>query len=423
MVDDPVSSATRAARSVEQRGLGALYWRFWATAGLSNLADGVLKIALPLVATGFTRSPILVGGLAFAFTLPWLLFALPAGAIVDRCDRRILMLVANTFRVVVLAVVVTALLFGYGSVLALYCAAFCVGSAETIYDNAAQSVVPQLVSPARLVRANGRMFGAQLAANELLGPPLAGALMAIGASAALGMPIVLWVAAVGLLLFVGGTFRTVGGAPQGTTLRADIADGFRYFLDNRLLRTFAVVGGMFNIASSATQAILILYAFGRRSVLGLDGAGYGLLVGTIALGSLFGSFLAEWACRLFGRARTLALSFSLGVVLIVMPAIVANVYVIGVAFFAGGMGIVIANVLILTLRQQITPPHVLSRVNSGTMVITWGAKPLGTAIGSVLAELFGLRSVFVVMGVVACIALIGVTRVTDRAMDEAEQAG
>ncbi|NBH05550.1 MFS transporter, partial [Amycolatopsis sp. SID8362] len=74
------------------------FWRLWTAAGLSSLADGVLKVALPLVAVGYTRSPALVAGLAFAFSVPWLLFALPAGALVDRLDRRRAMLGANVLR-------------------------------------------------------------------------------------------------------------------------------------------------------------------------------------------------------------------------------------------------------------------------------------------------------------------------------------
>ncbi|HEX5115458.1 MAG TPA: MFS transporter [Pseudonocardiaceae bacterium] len=412
----------RVTTPAGRRGLGTVYWRFWTTAGLSNLADGVLKIALPLVAIGFTRSPVLIGGLAFTFTLPWLLFALPSGAIVDRFDRRRLMLGANLVRTAVLAAVVLALLFHRGSIWALYGVAFCAGSAETIYDNAAQSVVPQVVSSDQLVRANGRMFGAQLTANELAGPPLAGVLVAASAAVALGTPVALWVLALAVLVFVRGSFRTERDPATRATLRADIVEGIRFFLHNRLLRVFAILGGAFNIASSATQAILVLYAVGSTSVLALNEQGYSLLVATIAAGSLVGSFLAEQVTRILGRARTLTLSFLAGALLISLPAVTTNPYLIGAAFFVGGIGVVIANVVVLSLRQRITPPQMLSRVNSGTLLITWGTKPLGAAAGAVLAQLFGLRAVFVIMGVVSFAALAGMTRVTDRAMDAAEQA-
>src|SRR3954469_24135388 len=92
--------------------MNPVFWRLWTAAGLSSLADGVLKVALPLLAVGYTRSPALIAGLAFAFTLPWLLFALPAGALVDRLDRRRAMLGANLVRGGLLAAVTLLTLVG-----------------------------------------------------------------------------------------------------------------------------------------------------------------------------------------------------------------------------------------------------------------------------------------------------------------------
>src|SRR6478736_3910357 len=97
-------------------GLGARYWKLWTSAGLSNLADGVMKVALPLVAVRYTDSPALIAGLAFAFTLPWLLFALTAGALADRLDRRRLMLFANLSRAMLPAALVAVILLDFGSI-------------------------------------------------------------------------------------------------------------------------------------------------------------------------------------------------------------------------------------------------------------------------------------------------------------------
>src|SRR5690242_17676359 len=113
--------------------LGHRYWRLWPSAALSNLADGILKFALPLLAIGYTRSPALVAGLTLAFTLPWLVFALPAGAFVDRWDRRSLMLLANVARATLLAVLLATVLFDAGSIWLLYAAALGTGTAEVFY--------------------------------------------------------------------------------------------------------------------------------------------------------------------------------------------------------------------------------------------------------------------------------------------------
>ncbi|WP_431221056.1 MFS transporter [Leifsonia xyli] len=125
--------------------LGARYRKLWTSAALSNLADGAMKVALPLVAIRYTDSPAVIAGLTFAFTLPWLLFALTAGALADRIDRRRLMLLANAARALFLACLTVATVAGAGSIWLLYAAAVCIGVAETVYDTSAQSILPQLV--------------------------------------------------------------------------------------------------------------------------------------------------------------------------------------------------------------------------------------------------------------------------------------
>jgi MFS family permease len=391
----------------------------WTSSGLSNLADGIFKVALPLVAVQFTRSPTLIAGLAFAVTLPWLLFALPAGALADRLDRRRAMVGANIVRASLLAVLVLAVLLGTGSIWFLYIVALCVGVTETIYDTSAQSILPQVVRRDQLSRANGRLYAAELTANEFAGPPLAGFLVAAGVAIAFAAPVALWAVAVVALLLVRGSFRIERDQP--TTLRSDIAEGMRFLWRHRLLRTFAVMVGVFNFASSAMQAILILYAVGHSSAMGLSGQAFGMLLSTIAAGSLFGSFVAAWLERTLGRARTLVLSFFTGALLIGIPAVTANPFLIGAAFFVGGAGVIISNVVMVSLRQRITPDRLLGRVNSGFRLVGWGTKPLGAAAGGVLAQFLGLRAVFGVMGLLTLAVLAGLTIATNDAMDAAER--
>jgi len=139
---------------------------------MSNLADGIFQVALPLIAVEFTRSPTTIAGLAFAATLPWLLFALPAGALADRLDRRRAMVVANSCRAVLLLALVLVSLLDGGSIGALYAVALGAGIAETVYDTSARSIVPQLVRRDQLSRGNARLYAVELTANQFVGPPL-----------------------------------------------------------------------------------------------------------------------------------------------------------------------------------------------------------------------------------------------------------
>jgi MFS family permease len=399
--------------------LGGAFWRLWTSSGLSNLADGIFKVALPLVAIRFTRSPTLIAGLTFALTLPWLLFALQAGALADRLDRRRAMLFANAVRAALLAALVLSVAVGVDSIWALYGVAVCIGVAETIYDTSAQSILPQIVARDQLSRANGRLYAAELTANQFVGPPLGGFLVAAGAVMAFATPAGLWAAAVGALLLVRGPFRIQ--RDQRTTMRADIAEGLRFLWRHRLLRTLAVMVGVCNFASNAAGAILVLYAVGSGSPMGLSEPAYGLLLTAIALGSLFGTLIAERVERVLGRARSLAVGILGGVLTLGVPAVTADPFLIGAAFFVGGFTIVVWNVITVSLRQRITPDGLLGRVNSGYRLVAWGTMPLGAAAGGVLGEFLGLRAVFAITALLTLPLLAAMTIVTDAAMDAAER--
>ncbi|MGN7800969.1 MFS transporter [Leifsonia sp. 22587] len=401
-------------------GLGTRYWRLWTSAGLSNLADGAMKVALPLVAIRYTDSPALIAGLTFAFTLPWLFFALTAGALADRRDRRRLMLVANGARALFLACLTVATVAGAGSIWLLYAAALCIGVAETIYDTSSQSILPQLVPRDRLSRANGRLYAAELTANEFVGPPLGGFLVAVGVGVAFGTPVLLWVAAIGVLLLVRGRF--VSGRTEPTTIRADIAEGLRFLAGNTLLRTLAIMVGIFNFAASAAFTVFVLYAAGPSSTMKLSDPAYGLLLTCSAIGSVLGTFLAEPAERLLGRSRALVLTIAGSLLTVATPGFTANPFVIGAGMLLGGITISVWNVITVSLRQRVTPTRLLGRLNSAYRLLAWGTMPLGAAAGGLLGQAFGVQSVFWIMGGLIVLQLIPMLWVTDRRMDAAEAA-
>jgi MFS family permease len=411
-----------AGRIAPSRGdrarLGAAYWRLWTADGLSNLADGLLKVALPLLALTHTASPALIAGLPMAFSLPWLVFALPAGALVDRLDRRAAMLAATAVRALVLAGLAAAITTGHDSIQTLYAAAFAVGVAETVYGTSAQSILPQLVPRSLLTRANGRLFAVELAANEFAGPPLAGFVVAAGAATALLTPLGLFIVAFGVLLLVRGSFRvetdvasTRAGRPS---LRADIAEGLRFVLHDKLLRTLAWMTGLYNLATNATFAVFVLYATGPTSALHLSGHAYGLLLAVIAAGSVLGSVIAERLVVALGRFRTLTLSVAGGTLLVGTPALTTNTYLIGTAFFVGGVGTVLWNVVAVSLRQRMTPDRLLGRVNSAYRLVAWGVMPVGAALGGAVAQAAGVRAVFGGSALVTLAMARGLAMVTEK---------
>lgn len=403
--------------STGRGGLG----RLLTSSGVSNLADGMYKTALPLLALQLTRSPVLVAGVAVAVNLPWLVCALPAGVLVDRVDRRRAMLVANAVRAALLVVLGGAALGGFAPIWALYAVALCVGTAEVVHDTSAQSVVPAVVDRAGLDRsgldrANSALQGLELAANQFVGPALSGLLVAAGAVAAFTAPAALWLVAVVALWGLRGVFRAERAEP--TSVRGDLLVGARFLVGNRLMLTMVLSAGAVNLALQAVWGVLPLFAVGERSVLHLTERGYGLLLAGTAVGGLVGAALAP---RLVARVGA---RIALGTGLLVIPLTLFGALLIDAAFPAvvdgvpvGALALVVLlaaqnasavvwSVVVMGLRHRVVPDALLGRVTAAHRVVSWGAVPLGAALGGVLGELLGLRPVFVVAG-----ALLVVTAV------------
>ena len=399
-------------------GMPANYWRLWGSSAASNLADGIFFIALPLLAVRLTDSPLLIAGLAIVSRLPWLFFVLIAGALADRLDRRRTMRNVQLFRVAVLGVLAGLALFDGLSLPVLYVAALVLGIGETLFDTAAQSILPSIVAKDQLATANGRLYGIELVMNQFVGPPLGGLLIALSVPIALGGSLVGYVlAALGLTL-IAGSFKPVREGPP-TRLTADIAEGLRYLLGHRVLRTLALMVGVMNLAFTATGAIFVLYAV-TPGPMGLSEPEFGLFLTTFAAGSVAGSLAAGRLEARVGRIRLLFASVIVAAVSAVVPAFTPSVWPIGAAFLLSGLFVVVWNVITVSLRQRIIPDRLLGRVNSAYRLLAWGTQPLGALLGGVIAEVFGLPAVFIAAGALVLLLLLARTVITEEALVAAE---
>lgn len=398
--------------------LGPRYRKLWSASALSNLADGVFQVALPLMALRITRSPAAIAGVAVAGRLPWLLFALHAGALADRLDRRRTMTIVNIGRSVVIGTLAALVASDAATLAVLYVVAFALGCGETLFDTAAQSIMPMLVERDDLSAANGRLYAAELTMNQFLGPPLGGALAGIAIALAFAGSATAYAVSGLLLALLAGSFRPTRTGPR-TRLRTDIAEGARFLARHRLLRTLAVMVGVMNLAEMALFSVFPIYAV-APGPLGLTEGGFGLLLTTGALGSLAGSLLTARAERRFGRARVLWVAVLGSGVPALAMALSSNVWAVAAACVFGGFTVIGWNVVTVSLRQRIVPDHLLGRVNAGYRLVAWGTMPIGAALGGALAELAGLRAVFLLSATAHVALLVFVRVVTDETMDAAE---
>jgi MFS family permease len=394
----PPRAGRRSIRAAIDGGLGRGFWTLFSASFLANLSDGIFQIALPLLAVSLTSEPALVAGVTVASRLPWLVFALIAGALADRLDRRRTMILVDAARVVLLGGLTFAVVADLATIWLLYLVAFVLGCLETMFDTAANSMLPNVVGTDKVVAANSRLHAVELTMNTFVGPPVGGFLAGIGIAAAFGTAAAGYLGALLCLLTLAGSFRPVRDGPP-ESIASEIRVGMSYLVHHRLLRTMALVVGPMNLGSMAVFGVLVLYVV-APGPLGLDGVGFGLLTTAIAVGTVAGTLLASRIERAIGRANLfvacIASLLVMDLVWIVIPQPLAIGAILAVSSSLGGA----FNVVFGSIRQRIVPNHLLGRVMASFRVISWGALPLGALLGGIIGQTLGLTAVFIAAAVI-----------------------
>jgi len=394
---------------------------------VSYVGDGIHDTALPLLAASLTRDPLLVAAVGVAGQLPWLLFALPGGALADRWDRRRVLWRVDAYRSLVVAALAAAVVAGWATIPMLGAAGFLLAAGATLFNPASMSIVPAIVSrePARLERANGRLAAAQTAGWHLLGPPAGGVLFSLARPVPFVADAVSFAISSAVIATIPGRFAATPpgtaaaarSASSGGGLRAQIREGVRWLARHRLLRTLAVMAAIQQLGLAAWSSILVLFAQDR---LGLGNLGFGLLWTGVAAGSLLGSLLAARLSRAVGTATVLlASAITLGVATLGI-GVSTNPWTAGSLLGTIGIALTVWNVVAISLRQAIVPDRLIGRVNSVFQQLSMGMLPVGAALGGLLGHTLGLRAPFLITGVMLlAAAVLAMPAVTSHAIDAA----
>lgn len=364
--------------------LGRGFFVLWSANALSNVADGLAFVSMPLLAASMTDDPRLVAGLATLYALVRLFVALPIGVWVDRFDRRSLIVAANILRGIALVGLALTIQFGLSSLVLLYSTMAIVATFESLADNAAVAVLPSLVKKDRLDSANARISAAQLIADEFAGPPLGGILFALAASIPVFAMGGLWALAgvVALALPIRRKEDSTDVVvPSRQSVYAEAREGIVWLKRHRVVGSLALIGALASVGYMLPFSILVLFA---QDNLGLNGSGYGLLLAFSALGGLLGSVLAPRLRNRLGYRSTIAASLGLGAVTLGGLAFTTNPIIAGVLLALYILHAVVWNICSLSLRQRLVPDNLLGRVGAAARVLGLLGLAIGSALGGVL---------------------------------------
>jgi len=383
-------------------GLGRSFWTLWSASAVSTFGDGLRYVAFPLLAAGLTTDPRAVAVVFVAGYLPWPLFGLLGGAVVDRKDRRALMWMTDTARAVAVGAFTAVLVTSATTIVSLAVLSFLLGAAETLFDNAASAIVPQLVAPARLERANSWLIGVQTLNSTLIGAPIGALLYGVARYLPTAADAVSFAAAAAVLWSLPGQYRPTSSTSR-TSLGADIGAGLRWLSRHRFLRTACLLLIVINATLGAGEAVLVLYA---RSTLGLSDLGYTALFVTLAVGAILGTVIAP-AIRRRVNLRPVVVSAAVGQAAAMLAAGCTTNLAIAIAAMAIiGASIAAWNVVTVSYRQAAVPTELLGRVTSSYRVIALSAMPLGAAAGGITAHTWGLHAPYLASGIVLTAATL-----------------
>lgn len=388
-------------RRPRRPGLSRPFWLSWSATTASSLGDGVRWVAFPLIAASLSRDPGAVALVSTAGFLPWPLFGLIGGAVVDRSDRRRLMWRTDVLRAVLVGGFAGLVLAGSASIAVLAAVSFLLGVAETFFDNAASAIVPMLVAEERIETANSWIMSTQTVCATLVGAPIGGALFALARSLPPAFDAASFALSAALLLCLPGRFRAHDETAGPSTIRADIALGLRWLLGHRLLRTLALLLGVLNATIGAADAVLVLYSL---EVLHLSNVGYGVLLSVLAVGGLVGSAMAGTLNRRLGLTTIVITVGAVQGGLLIAVGSTSSLPVAVLSLFLVGLTSMVWNVVTVSLRQRIVPAALLGRVTSSYRVIGLGSMPIGAALAGLLARSFNLHVPYLAGGVAILLA-------------------
>ena len=377
----------------------ANFLKLWGGETISLVGSQITALALPLVAVVALRAtPLDMGLLSAAQTLPLLVLSLPAGVWIDRLPRRSILFWTNAGRAALLATIPLAALLGRLALPQLYVVALLAGSLSVFFGIAYQAYVPALVTRRHVADANARLEVSNSLA-QVAGPAAAGVLVAIfTAPLAITFDALSFVAAAVSLAFIRFAEPPHAASATRRSIHRDLAEGLRFVIHHPILRILVSITGLSNFFGGMLFAQQILF---MRRTLDLSPAIIGAVLAVAGPAALLGALLTGRLIARLGIGRTILLGttlFTTGDFFLALAAgpPLAVVVMLAASQVLIGAGSPINNVPVISLRQTLTPEHLLGRVVASARVVAVGTLPLGALAGGVLSARLGLRPMLLI---------------------------
>ena len=380
--------------------------RMWASSIISNLADGVMLAAVPLLAISLTDSPVLISLIGAMVMLPWLLFAIPIGAIVDRVDRRYIFAGANASRSVVVGVLALLIALDHVTIFWLLAAAFIIGVCEVAADTTAQSLIPQILEEKDFEKGNSRLQISETVIQGFIGAPISGFIYA----AAIYLPFFINSLGFAISALLALTIpvkylqdiRQEGEVKTERRFVADMKFGIAYLFNQKVLRRLVVTTATIGLCYAMGSATMVLFIIKE---LGLQERFFGVILAIEGVGAILGALVASRTSSKFGRSKVMTFAIVASSAVLLIQGFSPNIYIFVALATFGGFVISQWNILLMATYQTVIPKELYGRIHGTRRTLVWGAMPLGSLLGGVLAN-FSLRLPLYVGGALACVVSI-----------------
>lgn len=382
--------------------LGHDFSRIWSASLITNLVDGVLRLAAPLLAVSLTEDPILIGALTALGLLPWLFFAIPIGAIVDRVDRRKALVLGNSLRAVIALFIAFAVSQGFINIWLLLISVFFFGICEVLVDTTSQAVLPQILDKSNYERGNSRLQISEVIVSGFAGAPLSGLLYAVSIALPFFFSTTGFILA-GLLILLFPFEREINVRKEGDAgqaklgLKGDIKFALNYLYQDKQIFSIVVITTLLGFFYSLSNAIAPLFIL---KVLNVSPALFGVVLAIQGVGALAGSIAAPMVSKYLGRGKALAINVFFASLLVIFIGLSPNAYFFVAVSVLIGFTISVWNILLMSLYQSLIPPELYGRIHGARRTIVWGLMPIGALLGGVIAR-GGLRLPFLIGGSIA----------------------